>query len=241
MSTPISPPITTPYLPYYPYRDVALPIWNAILGWTTDYVATVYATDDGPANDRQLQNWVAELTSHQGGRVKNVGVVVNGIEVIRTREQLAKVLAIIIFTASAQHSAVNFPQALIMSFAPAMPLAGYSPAPSAAPWLAILPPLDQALTQLNLGTLLGSVHKPLKTFSFGPAADSRRVNLPSIKGRRDRTDLRIQQKAYLLQVLNGHHAIAEFTAAVAAWGPLSFWRGWVLNILAWLYLLHRLR
>ena len=144
-------------LPYYPYRDVALPIWNAILGWTTDYVATVYATDDGPANDRQLQNWVAELTSDQGGRVKNVGVVVSGIEVIRTREQLAKVLAIIIFTASAQHTAVNFPQASIMSFAPAMPLAGYSPTPSAAPWLAMLPPLDQALTQLNLGTLLGSV------------------------------------------------------------------------------------
>ena len=45
-----------------------------------------------------------------------------------------------------------------MSFAPAMPLAGYSPTPSAAPWLAMLPPLDQALTQLNLGTLLGSVH-----------------------------------------------------------------------------------
>lgn len=144
--------------PYYPYRDVALPIWNAILGWTTDYVATLYATDDGPANDKQLQNWVAELTSHQGGRVKNVGAVVDGTEVIQTQEQLAKVLAIIVFTASAQHSAVNFPQASIMSFAPAMPLAGYNPVPSSGPWLAILPPLDQALTQLNLGTLLGSVH-----------------------------------------------------------------------------------
>jgi arachidonate 15-lipoxygenase len=145
-------------LPYYPYRDIAVSIWNAILGWATDYVATLYATDDGPANDKQLQNWVAELTSHQGGRVKNVGPVVNGIEVIQTQEQLAKVLAIIIFTASAQHSAVNFPQASIMSFAPAMPLAGYNPVPSSGPWLAMLPPLDQALTQLNLGTLLGSVH-----------------------------------------------------------------------------------
>ncbi|HEY3912603.1 MAG TPA: hypothetical protein VGM07_22340 [Stellaceae bacterium] len=45
-----------------------------------------------------------------------------------------------------------------MSFAPAMPLAGYAPVPSPGAWLAMLPPLDQAFTQLNLGTLLGSVH-----------------------------------------------------------------------------------
>lgn len=145
-------------LPYYPYRDIALPIWNAVLGWTTDYVAALYATEDGPANDRQLQAWVAELTSHQGGRVRNVGELVGAAEQIATRTELAKILAIIIFTASAQHSAVNFPQASIMSFAPAMPLAGYAAALSDSPWLAILPPLDQALTQLNLGTLLGSVH-----------------------------------------------------------------------------------
>jgi arachidonate 15-lipoxygenase len=145
-------------LPYYPYRDIALLIWDAILGWTTDYIAAAYASDDGPANDQQLQQWVVELTSHQGGRIKNVGTAISGSERIETRSQLAKILAIIIFTASAQHSAVNFPQASIMSFAPAMPLAGYAPLPSGSEWLDLLPPLDQALTQLNLGTLLGSVH-----------------------------------------------------------------------------------
>lgn len=145
-------------LPYYPYRDIALSIWGAVLAWTADYVAVVYATEDGPANDPRLQRWVGELTSHQGGRVGNISAAAAGTESIRTRAQLAKVLAIIIFTASAQHSAVNFPQASIMSFAPAMPLAGYGPATAAEPWLGMLPPLDQALTQLNLGTLLGSVH-----------------------------------------------------------------------------------
>lgn len=148
----------TQQLPYYPYRDVALPIWEAILGWTTDYVAAIYPSEAAPAADARLQQWVAELTSHQGGRVRNVGTLADSVEKIETRTQLAKILAIIIFTASAQHSAVNFPQAAIMSFAPAMPLAGYSPLPSDAAWLAMLPPLDQALTQLNIGTLLGSVH-----------------------------------------------------------------------------------
>jgi arachidonate 15-lipoxygenase len=145
-------------LPYYPYRDTALPIWSAVLGWTTDYVAAIYATEDGPANDQQLQQWVSELTSHQGGRIRNVGTSSGGTERIEMRSQLAKVLAIIIFTASAQHAAVNFPQASIMSFAPAMPLAGYAALFSSGQWLEMLPPLDQALTQLNLGTLLGSIH-----------------------------------------------------------------------------------
>jgi arachidonate 15-lipoxygenase len=90
-----------------------------------------------------LQNWVAELISPEGGRVKNVGEMTGGHEIIATRSHLAKILAIIIFTASAQHSAVNFPQASIMAFAPAMPLAGYAPVPSEGPWLATLPPLDQ--------------------------------------------------------------------------------------------------
>lgn len=148
----------TQQLPYYPYRDVALPIWDAILGWTTDYVAAIYASEAALATDARLQQWVAELTCHQGGRIKNVGTLIDGVEKIETRTQLAKILAIIIFTASAQHSAVNFPQASIMSFAPAMPLAGYTPLPSGTAWLAMLPPLDQALTQLNIGTLLGSVH-----------------------------------------------------------------------------------
>jgi arachidonate 15-lipoxygenase len=145
-------------LPYYPYRDVALPIWEAILGWTTDYATAIYASEAAPGADASLQRWVAELTSHQGGRVRNVGTLIDGGERIETRTQLAKILAIIIFTASAQHAAVNFPQASIMSFAPAMPLAGYTPLPSDTAWLAMLPPLDQALTQLNVGTLLGSVH-----------------------------------------------------------------------------------
>ena len=99
----------------------------------------------------------ADAPKHEGGRIKNLGTLADGVEKIETRTQLGKILAIIIFTASAQHSAVNLAQASIMSFAPAMPLAGYSSLPSDTAWLAMLPQLDQALTQLNVGTLLGSI------------------------------------------------------------------------------------
>lgn len=145
-------------LPYYPYRDIGLRVWNAIHTWTTAYVNVIYQSDAVLQQDAQLSAWVAELTSHQGGRIANLGDLINGREVIQTRALLAEVLAIVIFTASAQHSAVNFPQSSIMSFAPAMPLAGYAPVTTDGDWLALLPPLSQALTQLNLGILLGSIH-----------------------------------------------------------------------------------
>jgi len=83
---------------------------------------------------------------------------------VQTRDYLADAVTLIIFTASAQHAAVNYPQSFIMSYAPAMPLAGYAPAPSSArgatlaDYLSLLPSLDQAQKQLNVTYILGSVY-----------------------------------------------------------------------------------
>src|SRR5262249_58664645 len=49
---------------------------------------------------------------------------------IETLDELGSILTLAIFTASAQHAAVNFPQLPIMSFAPAFPLAAYRGAPT---------------------------------------------------------------------------------------------------------------
>ncbi|MGK7927761.1 MAG: lipoxygenase family protein [Spirulina sp.] len=145
-------------LPYYPYRDDALEIWNAIQNWAKAYLTIYYKNDEGVRNDSDLQNWVAELLSHEGGRLKNIGE--DGK--IQTLDYLIKATTMIIFTASAQHAAVNFPQSKIMSYTPAMPLAGYSPAPTSTKteqsYLDLLPSLDTAQSQLNLTYLLGSVY-----------------------------------------------------------------------------------
>lgn len=143
----------------YPYRDDALLVWDAIHEWARQYVDLYYAHDADVIADTELGAWAACLA----GEAK-----IRGFGAISTRAQLAEVCAMVIFTASAQHAAVNFPQKDIMAFAPAVTGAGWQSAPNGqrghdkAGWLATMPPMALALEQLNVLELLGSVHyRPL--------------------------------------------------------------------------------
>jgi len=146
-------------LPFYPYRDDGLLIWQAIAQWVSGYIAVFYSSDAKVQQDAALQAWAVELIAEDGGRVKGFGQ--NGG--IQTRAYLAEVLTTLVFTASAAHAAVNFPQKDIMSYTPAVPLAGYEAVPSsgdvdAYPWIDLLPPLDMAMLQIGVLTLLGGVY-----------------------------------------------------------------------------------
>jgi arachidonate 15-lipoxygenase len=147
----------TAVLPSYPYRDDALLHWDAIREWVATYVRCFYRSDAEVASDEEVAAWLTEVSATTGGRL-------NGIEPARTLAELVDVVALVIFTASAQHAAVNFPQFDIMSYAPAMPLAGYAPAPTTkkgateADYMAHLPPRDQAILQMNTGHMLGTAH-----------------------------------------------------------------------------------
>jgi arachidonate 15-lipoxygenase len=147
-------------LPHYPYRDDALLYWKAIRQWVGDYLALYYPTDADLQQDAELKNWLAELAAPDGGRV--VGLGFNGQA--PDRGALTDTVALIIFTSSAQHAAVNFPQCDLMTYVPNMPLAGYAPAPTRkqggtlADYLAMLPPRHTAELQVELGYLLGATH-----------------------------------------------------------------------------------
>ena len=146
-------------LPVYPYRDDALLLWDAIQDWVNDYVHHYYRSDDDVKNDASLQAWVNELQAFEGGRVQDFGI--DGK--VETVDYLIQALTLLIFTASAQHAAVNFPQGDLMVYTPAMPLAGYSPAPTHVGMthdesLQQLPPLHQSLEQLELTYLLGQIY-----------------------------------------------------------------------------------
>jgi arachidonate 15-lipoxygenase len=142
-------------LPDYPYRDDALLVWKAIRAWAQQYISIYYAADSDVTGDYELGAWVESLATD--GKIK-------GFKAITTREQLVDVCAMIMFTASAQHAAVNFPQKDIMTYAPAVSGAAWTAAPTVEAghtkpeWMGYMPPISLALEQLNTLYLLGSVH-----------------------------------------------------------------------------------
>ncbi|MEQ1506382.1 MAG: lipoxygenase family protein, partial [Myxococcota bacterium] len=140
-------------LPAFPYRDDALLVHGALHRWVEAYLRTWYPTDGDVQADAEIQAMFRWMGAPDGGRLKDVPTPVTVIG-------LVDAIAHVIFTGSAQHAAVNFPQLPIMSYAPAYPLAGYrsSPLDTDADWFGLLPPLSQAHYQATLGLLLGSVH-----------------------------------------------------------------------------------
>ena len=152
-------------LPDYPYRDDALLIWEAISQWVKSYLALYYSTDEEVSQDTELQAWLADLTADDGGRLTDIGETSSEDPTpqIRTRDYLTDAITLVIFTASAQHAAVNFSQATYMTYVPNMPLAGYCPAPTssmgatAQDYLSLLPSLEQAEAQMNMTYPLGSL------------------------------------------------------------------------------------
>jgi len=142
-------------LPDYPYRDDALLVWNAIAQWVGDYVAVYYVNDGDVTADYELKAWATELAT--SGKVK-------GFRPITTRSQLITVVTAIIFNASAQHAAVNFPQSSVMTYAPFSAGMGGAPAPTTASgqteasWSTLLPPRLAAQEQILLFHILGGVY-----------------------------------------------------------------------------------
>ncbi|MEM7066712.1 MAG: lipoxygenase family protein [Cyanobacteria bacterium P01_B01_bin.77] len=151
----------TDYLPIYPYRDDSILIWDAIHDWVENYLQIYYADDTVVQQDTLLQAWAQELVAHNGGRVIDFGEADGQIH---TLAYLVEAITLIIFTTSAQHAAVNFPQKDAMSFAPAMPTAGYTELTDLGnhtteeDYFKLLPPLSQSQEQLKLLHLLGSAH-----------------------------------------------------------------------------------
>ena len=143
------------YLPDFPWRDDALLLWEAIHNWVGSYVSVYYADDEAVLADTELAAWSEDLILN--GKVK-------GFKPIVLRTQLVDVLTMIIYTATAQHAAVNFPQRPLMTYPPAITGAGWKDAPdepsnhTEEQWQEMMPPLKYGMEQLNLLYLLGSVH-----------------------------------------------------------------------------------
>lgn len=151
-------------LPLYPFRDDAIGIWDAIESYVREYVGLYYASDFELGEDHEVRAWAEALRDKHRGNLKTIPVP-------QTREELVEMVTLFIFTASAQHAALNYTQYPFYGYVPSVPAAAYAdlpnrPGPGGGDelpdydqrWLRMLPQYDQALGQINLLYLLAGIH-----------------------------------------------------------------------------------
>ncbi|HEY6434575.1 MAG TPA: lipoxygenase family protein [Acetobacteraceae bacterium] len=149
-------------LPYFPYRDDGMEIWTVLGNYARDYLALYYLSDADVTGDYELQNWAKELSREAGGSGKVPGFKPS----IANRADLAGILQKLLWTASAQHAAVNFPQIEYASFLPNYPGATFTPPPpdfqktttTPEDLLATLPPVTNTQTQVSVTYALAGYH-----------------------------------------------------------------------------------
>jgi Lipoxygenase len=123
-------------LPGYYYRDDALLVWDAIQTYVTNILNLRYKTSADLIADSELQAWKQELVSPDYGRIKGLLPPEKSAQIAGPLTELEDLIAIItnvIFTASAQHSAVNFGQYEYAGWVPNMPFAIYHPFTNVSP------------------------------------------------------------------------------------------------------------
>lgn len=146
-------------LPGYLYRDFCYPLWNAMHKYFVEVVDTVYPDDATLRADFQLQAWAFETAAPRFANVKSFPPHFD------TKPQLADALAIIGFTASVQHSAVNFGQFHGYGFVPNRPMT-------------LTKPMPKDLSTLNMRYILDAL--PNKDRAFGQMAVTFALSTPPI-------------------------------------------------------------
>ncbi len=146
-------------LPYYPYRDDGVPIWNAISKYVTDTLNLFYASDRDLIDDNEMQDWWRDLTTN-GHPVEKLNC-----GALAKVEDLAEMLTIFIWTVTGQHAAVNYQQYEHYAFVPNAPLCMRGPRPTEKGLLDekglvnLMPSKSQSTWQVAIGRALASFGK----------------------------------------------------------------------------------
>jgi len=97
----------------YFYGPDSRAIWQAIAEYCHKVIFDVYASDAEVSHDIQIQKWCEEI--RERGKMRTFP------ECFTARTALVEAVTMIIFTASAQHTAVNYLQEFYLSFVAASP------------------------------------------------------------------------------------------------------------------------
>ncbi|KAF4105573.1 polyunsaturated fatty acid 5-lipoxygenase [Onychostoma macrolepis] len=113
-------------LPYYFYRDDGCRVWEAVTSFVTDVVDIYYDKDETVQEDEEIQAFVKDVCSFGMQDFDYCEFP----KTLQTKKQLVEYLTIVIFTASAQHAAVNFGQYDWCSWIPNSPPTMRKPPPT---------------------------------------------------------------------------------------------------------------
>ncbi|XDV49700.1 hypothetical protein PO909_018902 [Leuciscus waleckii] len=114
-------------LPNYYYRDDGMMVWEAVKSFVSDVVKICYGSDETVQEDKEIQAFVQDVCF---SGLKNCPKNCEFPDSLNTREQLVEFLTVVIFTASAQHAAVNFGQYDWFSWVPNNPSTMRKPPPA---------------------------------------------------------------------------------------------------------------
>lgn len=142
-------------LPEHPYRDDATLVFGAIRRFVERYVRIYYESDADVVADTELSAFVDELGAQNGGRLR-------GLSIPRTTDALVSLVSNIVWLASGQHAAVNFPQYPFMGVVPNLCGALWGTWPPANPadpaeLVAQMPPYNMAVLQIHTVFQLSSL------------------------------------------------------------------------------------
>ncbi|XP_056903155.1 polyunsaturated fatty acid 5-lipoxygenase-like [Takifugu flavidus] len=112
-------------LPTYFYRDDGLKVWEAIKSYICEVVCIYYKDDEAVQHDKEIQAFVQDVRDFGMQNFDQCEFP----RCFKTREELTKYLTVVIFTASAQHAAVNFGQFDWYSWVPNAPSTMRRPPP----------------------------------------------------------------------------------------------------------------
>ncbi len=111
-------------LPSYPYRDDGLEVWDIIAKFAVEFLDVFYKSDADVQADTELQAFASEMTRPDAGGLPGAPTGFS------TRAELQRFVTQVIFTASAQHAAVNNGQYDYIGYVSDYPAALYTPPPT---------------------------------------------------------------------------------------------------------------
>jgi hypothetical protein len=106
-------------LPYYPYRDDGLLVWDAMEAYVREVVCMHYKDDADIQVDKELAAFAQDIAKHGHTEPQFDPAW------LRTREGTIEVFTILIWTVSCQHSSVNFGQYKYLGFPLNAPMSLY--------------------------------------------------------------------------------------------------------------------